>query len=67
MIGLLHEGNSMTAQPEFVQGMTRTKNRIHAVLHAKRIRPFAGKLFMPPLAERAVVSQHLPLAFNRER
>lgn len=31
-----------------VQGMTRTKNRIHAVLHANLIPPFSGKLFMAP-------------------
>ncbi len=31
-----------------VQGMTRTKNRIHAVLHANLIPPFAGKLFLGP-------------------
>jgi transposase len=29
-----------------VQSMTRTKNRIHAVLHANLIPPFAGKLFV---------------------
>ena len=29
-----------------VQQMTRTKNRIHAVLHANLIPPFSGKLFM---------------------
>jgi hypothetical protein len=28
--------------------MTRTKNRIHAVLHANLIPPFSGKLFMAP-------------------
>ena len=31
-----------------VQQMTRTKNRIHAVLHANLIPPFSGKLFMAP-------------------
>ena len=31
-----------------VQGMTRTKNRIHAVLHANLIPPFSGKLFLGP-------------------
>ena len=31
-----------------VQGMTRTKNRIHAVLHANLIPPYQGKLFMAP-------------------
>jgi len=31
-----------------VQGMTRTKNRIHAVLHANLIPPYSGKLFMAP-------------------
>lgn len=31
-----------------VQGMTRTKNRIHAVLLANLIPPFAGKLFLGP-------------------
>lgn len=28
--------------------MTRTKNRVHAVLHANLILPFSGKLFMAP-------------------
>jgi hypothetical protein len=28
--------------------MTRTKNRVHAVLHANLIPPFMGKLFMAP-------------------
>jgi transposase len=31
-----------------VKGMTRTKNRIHAVLHANLIPPYQGKLFMAP-------------------
>jgi transposase len=31
-----------------VQSMTRTKNRIHAVLHANLIPRFPGKLFMAP-------------------
>lgn len=31
-----------------VQGMTRTKNRVHAVLHANLIPPYPGKLFMAP-------------------
>ncbi len=31
-----------------VQSMTRTKNRIHAVLHANLIPPYQGKLFMTP-------------------
>ena len=31
-----------------VQGMTRTKNRIHSVLHANLIPPYQGKLFMAP-------------------
>ena len=31
-----------------VKGMTRTKNRIHAVLHATLIPPYHGKLFMAP-------------------
>lgn len=31
-----------------VQAMTRTKNRVHAVLHANLIPPYSGKLFMAP-------------------
>jgi transposase len=31
-----------------VKGMTRTKNRIHAVLHANLIPLYQGKLFMAP-------------------
>jgi transposase len=31
-----------------VQGMTRTKNRIHSVLHTNLIPPYQGKLFMAP-------------------
>lgn len=31
-----------------VQSMTRTKNRIHAVLHANLIPPYQGRLFMTP-------------------
>jgi transposase len=59
-----------------VKGMTRTKNRIHTVLHANLILPYQGKLFMAPgrkwleeqpLAEDkrvAVVSPH-STAWNR--
>jgi hypothetical protein len=31
-----------------VQGMTRTENRVHAVLHANLIPRYSGKLFMAP-------------------
>ena len=51
-----------------VQGMTRTKNRIHAVLHANLIPPFSGKLFMAPgrkwLAEQPL-AVHERSAVNR--
>jgi transposase len=40
--------NLVSRRAAIVQGMTRTKNRIHAVLHANLIPPFAGKLFMAP-------------------
>ena len=50
-----------------VQGMTRTKNRIHAVLHANLIPPFSGKLFMAPgrkwLAEQPL-AEHERAAVN---
>lgn len=51
-----------------VQGMTRTRNRILAVLHANLIPPFAGKLFMGSgrkwLAEQPL-STHKRAAMNR--
>jgi transposase len=37
--------NLVSRRAAIVQGMTRTKNRIHAVLHANLIPPFSGKLF----------------------
>jgi transposase len=40
--------NMVSRRATIVQGMTRTKNRIHAVLHANLIPPFSGKLFMGP-------------------
>ncbi|MBV9813619.1 MAG: IS110 family transposase [Acetobacteraceae bacterium] len=40
--------NLVSRRATIVQGMTRTKNRIHAVLHANLIPPFAGKLFRAP-------------------
>lgn len=40
--------NLVSRRAAIVQGMTRTKNRIHAVLHANLIPPFSGKLFMGP-------------------
>ena len=36
--------NLVSRRATIVQGMTRTKNRIHAVLHANLIPPFSGKL-----------------------
>jgi len=38
----------VSRRASIVQGMTRTKNRIHAVLHANLIPPFSGKLFQGP-------------------
>lgn len=40
--------NLVSRRAAIVQGMTRTKNRIHAVLHANLIPPFLGKLFLEP-------------------
>jgi transposase len=40
--------NLVSRRATIVQGMTRTKNRIHAVLHANLIPPFSGKLFQGP-------------------
>ena len=40
--------NLVSRRAMVVQGMTRTKNRIHAVLHANLIPPFSGKLFLRP-------------------
>ncbi len=40
--------NLVSRRASIVQGMTRTKNRVHAVLHANLIPPFPGKLFMGP-------------------
>ena len=40
--------NLVSRRAAIVQGMTRTKNRVHAVLHANLIPPFSGKLFMGP-------------------
>lgn len=40
--------NLVSRRAMVVQGMTRTKNRIHAVLHANLIPQFSGKLFMGP-------------------
>jgi transposase len=40
--------NLVSRRAAIVQGMTRTKNRIHAVLHANLIPPFSGKLFLGP-------------------
>ena len=40
--------NLVSRRATIVQGMTRTKNRIHAVLHANLIPPFSGKLFLGP-------------------
>ena len=40
--------NLVSRRASIVQGMTRTKNRIHAVLHANLIPPFSGKLFLGP-------------------
>ena len=40
--------NLVSRRVAIVQGMTRTKNRIHAVLHANLIPPFSGKLFLGP-------------------
>lgn len=60
--------NLVSRRATIVQGMTRTKNRIHAVLHANLIPPFAGKLFMAPgrkwLAEQPL-AEHERAAVNR--
>lgn len=60
--------NLVSRRATIVQGMTRTKNRIHAVLHANLIPPFAGKLFMAPgrkwLADQPLV-EHERAAVNR--
>lgn len=62
--------NLVSRRAAIVQAMTRTKNRIHSVLHANLIPPFSGKLFLgrgrkwlaeQPLAEheRAAVDRWL--------
>ena len=60
--------NLVSRRASIVQGMTRTKNRIHAVLHANLIPPFSGKLFMGPgrtwLAEQPL-SAHERAAVDR--
>lgn len=60
--------NLVSRRTAIVQGMTRTKNRIHAVLHANLIPPFAGKLFLGPgrkwLAEQPL-STHERAAVDR--
>jgi transposase len=60
--------NLVARRAAIVQGMTRTKNRIHAVLHANLIPPFSGKLFMGPgrkwLAEQPL-SDHERAAVDR--
>ena len=60
--------NLVSRRATIVQGMTRTKNRIHAVLHANLIPPFAGKLFMAPgrkwLTEQPL-AEHERAAVNR--
>ena len=38
--------NLVSRRAAIVQAMTRTKNRIHSVLHANLIPPFSGKLFL---------------------
>ena len=40
--------NLVSRRSAIVQGMTRTTNRIHAVLHANLIPHFGSKLFMAP-------------------
>ena len=60
--------NLVSRRATIVQGMTRTKNRIHAVLHANLIPPFSGKLFMGPgrkwLADQPL-AEHERSAVNR--
>ena len=60
--------NLVSRRAAIVQSMTRTKNRIHAVLHANLIPPFSGKLFLGPgrkwLAEQPL-SPHERAAVNR--
>ena len=60
--------NLVSRRASIVQGMTRTKNRIHAVLHANLIPPFSGKLFLGPgrkwLAEQPL-SAHERTAVDR--
>ena len=60
--------NLVSRRASIVQGMTRTKNRIHAVLHANLIPPFSGKLFLGPgrkwLAEQPL-SSHERAAVDR--
>jgi transposase len=60
--------NLVSRRAAIVQGMTRTKNRIHAVLHANLIPPFSGKLFLGPgrrwLAEQPL-SAHERAAVDR--
>jgi transposase len=60
--------NLVSRRASIVQGMTRTKNRIHAVLHANLIPPFSGKLFLGPgrkwLAEQPL-SAHERAAVDR--
>ena len=60
--------NLVSRRATIVQGMTRTKNRIHAVLHANLIPPFSGKLFLRPgrkwLAEQPL-SEHERAAVDR--
>jgi transposase len=40
--------NLVSRRATIVQGITRTRNRIHAVLHANLIPPFSGELFQRP-------------------
>jgi transposase len=60
--------NLVSRRATIVQGMTRTKNRIHAVLHTNLIAPFSGKLFMRLgrkwLADQAL-AEHERSAVNR--